>query len=151
GVSSSILNNCTVTGNSALGYQDLSYYAYGGGALSCALNNCIVYFNTAANDANVANCTLNFCCTMPPARGPGNISVDPQLASLSRLSAGSPCRRSGSAAYVSGTDIDGEKWANPPSIGCDEYHPGALTGPLSVSIVATFTNVSVGMPVSFVA
>ena len=81
----------------------------------------------------------------------GNISAEPQLADLSHLSAGSPCRGAGSAAYATGLDIDGETWANPPSIGCDEYHPGAVTGPLSVSIQAAYTNVAVGFAVNFTA
>jgi hypothetical protein len=95
---------------------------------------------------------LNHCCTTPmPTSGVGNITLDPQLASASHLSASSPCRGAGSAAYTTGTDIDGEAWATPPSIGCDEYHAGAVTGPLSVSIVATYTNVMAGFPVGFTA
>jgi parallel beta-helix repeat protein len=57
----------------------------------------------------------------------------------------------GSVAYATGTDIDGEAWSNPPSIGCDEYHPGAVTGPLTVSLVANFTNTTVAYPVSLTA
>jgi hypothetical protein len=44
-------------------------------------------------------------------------------------------------------DIDGEAWANPPSIGCDEYHAGAVTGPLTVAIKASYTNVAIGFGV----
>jgi hypothetical protein len=138
------LNNCTLTGNSA---DD------GGGAFSCTLNNCIVYFNSDTNGGNYdSSCTLNYCCTTPlPTYGVGNISADPQLASASHLSAESPCIGVGSAAYASGTDIDGEPWANPPSIGCEEYHAGAVTGPLTVSLTATFTNVATGFPVGLTA
>ena len=134
------LNNCTVTGNS------------GWGASSATLNNCIVYFNLGPNGGNYdASSTLNYCCTTPlPTNGVGNISADPQLASASHLSAESPCIGAGSAAYVSGTDIDGEAWANPPSIGCDEYHAGAVTGPLTVSL-ASLTNVAIGFPVGLTA
>jgi hypothetical protein len=86
-----------------------------------------------------------------PTNGVGNISADPQLASASHLSAESPCIGAGSATYASGTDIDGEAWAKPPSIGCDEYHAGAVTGPLAVSLTATLTNVSIGYPVGLTA
>jgi hypothetical protein len=95
---------------------------------------------------------LNYCCTTPmPTTGVGNISADPKLASASHLSAQSPCIGAGSATYVSGTDIDGEAWANPPSIGCDEYHAGGVTGPLTVSLTATLTNVIIGYPVGLTA
>ena len=36
-------------------------------------------------------------------------------------------------------------------MGCDEYHPGAVTGPLSVAITASFTSVAVGFPVNLTA
>ena len=139
------LNNCTLTGNSAS--DD------GGGAYSCSLNNCIVYFNSDPNRGNYdLSCTLNYCCATPmPTNGVGNISADPQLASATYLSAQSPCIGAGSATYASGTDIDGDAWANPPSIGCDEYHAGAVTGPLTVSLTATYTNVATGFPVGLTA
>ena len=52
---------------------------------------------------------------------------------------------------LNGTDIDGEPWASPPSIGCDEYHVGAVTGPLNVGIVASLTNVAMGFTVQLTA
>jgi hypothetical protein len=149
----STLNNCALTGNSGGGawYSTLNNCALtdnsGGGAWYNTLNNCIVYFNAGGN---YLGCTLNYCCTTPlPAGGIGNISADPQLASVSHLSAASPCRGAGSAAYSAGTDIDGEAWLNPPSIGCDEYHADAFAGPLSAAITASSTNVTVGFTVAF--
>jgi hypothetical protein len=145
GALGSTLNNCTLTGNSA---------KYRGGASSCTLNNCIVYFNTdAMGEANYSSWdALNYCCTTPlPVTGEGNTSVDPQLGSAWRLSIASPCRRAGKAAYATGTDIDGEAWDIPPSIGCDEYYAGSATGPLSVGLVAAFTNVATGYPVDLTA
>src|SRR5437899_1457634 len=139
GAAGGTLNNCTLTGNSA--------FAEGGGAYNANLNNCIVYYNTAGfGDANYHTSTLNYFCTTPlPTSGAGNLGAEPQLASASHLSAGSPCRGAGSHLYSSGVDIDGEPWANPPSIGCDEYYPGAITGPLSVAIEASYTNAAAGI------
>jgi PKD domain-containing protein len=138
------LSNCTLTANSADG---------GGGASGGSLNNCILYFNTAVSGANYDSyCTLSYCCTTPlPPFGLGNLSADPQLASDSHLSAASPCRGAGSADYTSGTDVDGEPWADPPSIGCDEYHPGAVTGTPRVSLNAAYTNAAVGFPIQCTA
>ena len=152
GANGGTLYNCTLTGNSAL-TDEYGNPGYGGGAAGGTLYNCIVYFNTASGGANYdSSSILNYCCTTPlPAGGSGNIAFDPQLASASHLSAESPCRGAGNAAYATGTDIDGEPWGNPPSIGCDEYHPGAVTGPLTVSLLANYTNVSAGYPVSLTA
>jgi hypothetical protein len=145
GAADSTLNNCALTGNTAWD---------GGGANSCMLNNCILYYNNSTGiDANYdPSSTLNYCCSTPlPGRGVGNISADPQLADLEHLSASSPCIGAGSAAYASGTDIDGQPWANPPSIGCDEFYAGAINGPLSVAILADYTNVATGFVVNFTA
>jgi hypothetical protein len=141
GARGSTLNNCTLTGNSGRFSVPAT-----GGAAECRLNNCIVYFNKPSNYDT--NCTLNYCCTTPPpTNSVGNISLDPQLANSWHVSAGSPCRGAGSAAYASGMDIDGEPWGAPPSIGCDEYQAGALTGPLQVGITASWTNVPLGFAV----
>jgi hypothetical protein len=50
-----------------------------------------------------------------------------------------------------GTDIDGESWTNPPSIGCDEFYAGAATNPLSVSIQAAYTNLMPSFTANFTA
>jgi hypothetical protein len=155
GAASCTLNNCTLTGNSGYGALSclltnctLTGNTYG--AFDCALANCITYFNSGGNYDSSS--TLSYCCTTPlPTNGVGNISSDPELASASHLSIFSPCIGRGNYATVSGTDIDGEPWANPPSIGCDEYHAGAVTGPLSAAISVSFTNVAVGYAVALTA
>lgn len=138
---SATLYNCTLTGNSA---------RYTGGAYGSTLNNCIVCFNQASYEANYSRSTLNYCCTTPaPTNGSGNITAEPCLTDF-HLYPHSPCRRAGSAAYASGADLDGETWLSPPSIGCDEYHAGAVIGPLAVDSQASASNASVGWPVEFV-
>jgi hypothetical protein len=140
------LVNCTITGNHA---------SIGGGVASCALTNCIVYYNTYFSNVfglgpmGVSNyfsigASFDHCCTTPLPYGTGNITNGPVLASVSHISLDSPCVGAGNAAVTRGTDIDGEPWANPPSIGCDELYPGNAIGDLSVSISTVFTNLAPG-------
>lgn len=144
GARSCALQNCTIIGNSA--------YSFGGGTSQGSQTNCIVFYNAAPQACNYSGINLDHCCTTPlPPSGAGNITADPQLASLSHLSATSPCRGAGTTAGVFGVDIDGENWAAAPSIGCDEYNPGFVTGALSASIQTTATNVAVGFTVAFTA
>ena len=146
GADSSTLVQCTLTGNVA--------GSDGGGANSSTLTNCIIFNNSAPvqRDYNYSGCTLNHCCTTPlPVSDTNSISADPQLTDAVHISAGSPCIGAGISGVAIGTDIDGETWAEPPSIGCDEYHSAAAAGPLSVSVQAQYTNVAVGFAVPFTA
>jgi hypothetical protein len=140
GADSSTLNNCTLTGNSS---------DNGGGANSCTLNNCIVYYNSSSNGPNYSGGALNYCCTQPsPGSGDGNTTAGPELTDSAHISTSSPCREAGSTNYVSGVDIDGQPWLNPPSIGCDEFYSGTVTGALSVSAQLAYTNVAAGFMVN---
>ena len=139
GACTGTLNNCTVTGNDAV---------MGGGTKSCEARNCIVFYNTAGSGANDSESSLNYCCTTPvPVGGANNIAAEPQFVDGFHLAASSPCRGAGSPALVAGTDIDGESWEALPSIGCDEYHPGAGASALRVAIQASCTNAALGWTV----
>ncbi len=138
--------NCTLTGNS------VSYD--GGGAYLGKLYNCIVYYNTAGRGGDNYRYTRMEanCCTTPlPASGTGNITNEPALTSAGRLSAQSPCRGAGRSAYARGVDLDGEAWLSPPSIGCDEYVAGAVTGAVSVAISPPSNKAAVGFQVQMQA
>jgi hypothetical protein len=142
GAALSTLNNCTLTANTATNS--------GGGVFSCNLSNCIIYYNFAPASTNFTNCTMNFCCTSPqPTGGYGNLALEPKLASLSHLSVDSPCRTAGNSAFATGTDIDGQPWLNPPSVGCDELISDSVTGLISLTIKASYENVASGFPIQF--
>ena len=141
GAYNSSLNNCTLTGNSSHN---------GGGTYNSELYNCIVYFNHAVVGPNYQSSYLQYCCTKPLPVGPGNIDDDPRLADFRHLSANSPCGGAGTNAFANGTDIDGEAWLDPPSIGCDEFVSSSATGSLFVSIQAETTNVASGTKIDFV-
>ncbi len=121
--SSGTLVNCTVTGNTSSGYSS----GYGSAVYGASLTNCLVWGNlhrTTNPNTNYANCSLSYCNSVPLPTGEGNLSIDPQLlADGVHALETSPCRGAGTNEEVSGTDIDGQPWENPPSIGCDEWHP----------------------------
>jgi len=140
----SFLYNCTVVNNSA------SFL--GGGTFDSHQYNSILCYNTAAVNPNYFHGTLDYCCTTPlPSSGVGNLQQDPQLADWCHLTGDSPCRGAGSAYYACDADIDGEGWANLPSIGCDEFAPDWASGALSVTFQALYTNLVVGFECPFAA
>jgi len=141
------LNNCTLAGNSA---------GISGGGISSegmvVLNNCIVYYNKAPKSPNYSSGIFNFSCTTPlPDQGTNNISVHPELASLSHLSTNSPCLFTGSTNYSNGVDFDGEPWQTTPAMGCDEMWMGNAIGLLDVKVTANQTNVTTGYAITFSA
>ncbi|HWQ92603.1 MAG TPA: immunoglobulin domain-containing protein, partial [Clostridia bacterium] len=110
GAAGGFLTNCTVTANSA---------SYGSGTLGAYHYNCIVYGNTVSA-VDFANGFFWYSCTPLPAPGTGNFTANPQLRSDNvHLALTSPCRGAGSLVTGS-SDLDGQPWASPPSVGCDE-------------------------------
>ncbi|MBE0541357.1 MAG: PKD domain-containing protein [Verrucomicrobia bacterium] len=134
GVNNARLVNCTLLGNTA----GLS----GGGAASSAMTNCIAFFNTASAFPNVYVTVLYYSCTTPLASGPGNIADDPEFVDGFHLAPSSPCRGTGNALVATGTDLEGEPWANPPSMGCDEVWESGMVGPLAVGLTAGYSEVA---------
>jgi hypothetical protein len=144
----SVLNNCTVVNN----YATLS----GAGTYNGSTRNSIVVdnyyypFETVNNYGGVLPAQYTYCCTTPGSlSGTGNFYADPQFLDWFHIATTSPCRGAGSALYASGTDLDGESWATPPSIGCDEVIVANLVGPLSVNILPTQTNLLVNRYAGF--
>jgi len=109
------LLNCTVVENIG------GFYA---GVVGASLTNCIIWNNRVSGvTSNVFDCTGIYNCTDVLLPGAGNITADPEILSDSaHLSETSPCRGSGLASAMVGTDIDGEPW-NEATIGCDAWHP----------------------------
>jgi Immunoglobulin I-set domain/PKD domain len=132
GANQGTLVNCTVTGNRN---TSTIYSSYSGGVAFAFLSNCIVYgnFNPGSGPINYnVNCIFNYSDTDPLSSGVGNVDVDPQLlADGVHVAATSPCIGAGTASVVSSTDIDGQPWKNPPSMGCDEWQPApVISAPL---------------------
>jgi hypothetical protein len=158
------LNNCTVVNN----YCETSYPVPGsgpggGGTYDCAVRNSIVMHNfwgwpypMGINNYGYGYVSssprYSYSLTYPTVSGTGNLDAtnSAQFLDLFHIATTSPCRGAGSALYTSGTDWDGEPWANPPSMGCDEAVVSNLVGPLSVTI-STYsrTNVLVNRSASF--
>jgi hypothetical protein len=155
------LNNCTVLNNYCeWPYPVMGSGPGGGGTYDCVVRNSVVVNNywvwpypMGINNYGYGFVSFapmySYSCTYPLPSGTGNIngnSASPQFLDLFHISTTSPCRGAGSALYAGGTDLDGEPWANPPSMGCDEVVVANLIGPLSVVLIASQTNLLVTPP-----
>jgi hypothetical protein len=139
--------NCTVTGN-------LAPYGAGGGEYSSVGWNSIVFYNYATevyhqtdyNDWDSFSRFSFFSSWTPSDLDPSfNSKPSPQITFDGvHISATSPCRGAGNPLYASGTDIDGEPWANPPSMGCDEYNPADFTGPIFPGAITAYNALTHG-------
>ena len=145
------LNNCTAINN-----YTTTVFPRGAGTFDCIAKNSIVInnYDNYLVPVNIDNYSFDTAgevpwyssCTSPTKSGTGNINVSPQFLDLFHIASTSPCRGAGSALYTSETDLDGELWANPPSMGCDEVIVSNLVGPLSVNLLASQTNLLVSRP-----
>ena len=139
GVCWNTIENCTIVHNTA---------PTGGGVSYATVEDSIVYFNISAFHANYdENSTFEYSCTTPDPGGYANMTDDPALVDAGHLSASSPCI--GKGLYGIGTDLDGDSWTDPISIGCDQYAADGATGPLAVTVQASLTNAAVGFAFDF--
>ena len=141
GAYQSTINNCTISENYAI--------KNGGGIYGSTANNCIIWYNSAPQNPNFYGATISYSCSSPLPDGEGNFDSNPILLSSSHISLSSPCIGKGTNFYATGTDIDGELWKDPPSVGCDEIYTNDLTGDLLVDIYAEYTSAVVGAELEF--
>jgi hypothetical protein len=122
----SALLNCTVTGNSTtFGFGAVDYDFLG----SRVVRNSIVVNNSMGRNYS-SGVSFSYSCTSPLPPGAGNINADPLLLDGLHLGASSACRAAGNPAFALGTDLDGEPWGDPPSIGCEEALDTSYVGPI---------------------
>ncbi len=146
GVWSGVLRNNTVLDNEA--------GTSGGGIYGGDVANCIVYGNQADIGPGTYGAVVAYSCVVPAASGTGNLAQEPGFAGTRnwRLTAGSPCIDAGNWALATGDfDLDGEPriWGDGVDMGCDEFYPPGLGGPLAVEIASSADRAVVGTPISF--
>ncbi len=125
-----------------------------GGTYGGTIANSIIFYNQADTYSNSLPGSMSYSCVSPLVTGMGNISSPPALAGTNnyRLVPGSPCIDSGSFEFAAGDyDLDGDPriWGAGVDMGCDEFYPPGLGGPLSVIVEADTDRAVVGTPVSF--
>jgi hypothetical protein len=130
--------HCTIVSNTASAWRVA-------GAEFVRLFNSIVYYNSALDDPvygkrfeNIGgSSSYSHVCSPFAVPGSSYVLTDPpQLIDIARLAATSPCIGAGAPLGNTGfNDIDGESWPAQPSIGCDEFVPSGLVGPLSVTVL----------------
>jgi hypothetical protein len=75
------------------------------------------------------------CAPQPISPGKVVVNSDPQLLDLWHILPNSPCIGMGTnIGKIGFRDIDGQPWASPPAIGCDEVTGGIPAGDLALSV-----------------
>jgi len=119
GLYSGIANNCSFSQNSA---ED-----DGGGMYTGVANNCILWNNTATHvGGNLYSTITHYTCAPDGIIHGVNgcITNNPLFVSSTdlHLQRNSPCIAMGSINYAPKLDVDGDKWKDPPAMGCDELY-----------------------------
>ncbi len=126
----------------------------GGGASGGQIRNCVLFYNHATENKNINGGSVTYSCSTPWVSGLGNISSPPGLSGFRnwRLVPGSPCIDAGNFSFAEDDyDLEGDPriWGGGVDMGCDEFYPPALGGPLSVEVNASADRAVVGTPISF--
>lgn len=121
-IQAATVNDCTVVSNSRPGLS------------GCKATNSICYFNSGAN---YSGGVFSYCCVTPAAAGTGNFTNAPQFFSDGiHPSIGSPCVAAGTTT-VTGVDLFGNAWGNPPTVGCAELPDSPLVSTPQVQLLST--------------
>ena len=129
-VASVVMNSCTVVSNAGWGVS-------GGGILSAT--NCIIYYNVNAPLIG----TFAYSCAQRTLSGVGNFTNLPQFFGDGiHLLTTSPCIGAGTN-LVSGTDIFGQTWSNPPTIGCVQWQGNPLVTKPVIQLATNFVGFTV--------
>jgi hypothetical protein len=114
------------------------------------IHNSILYYNQAPVSTNLStgSGSHNY---VPPVSG---VHAPPGLAGIRnwRLLPGSPCIDAGSLALAEGDfDLEGSPriWGEGVDIGCSEFYPPGLGGPLAVWLEASATRAVAGFQIDF--
>ena len=126
------LKNCSVVSNNAYGVVNPP-----------AMTNCLIYYNKPQNYTFIRS-AFSHCCTTPALTGTGNFTTAPSLfVDGVHLTTGSPCI--GAGVYIGGeTDIFGNTYLNPPSVGCAEWTSTSLVTTPQLKLTSNPIGFSIG-------
>ncbi len=117
-----------------------------GGCYGGRLYNSIIYYNQATTAPNTENVIAEHCCA--PNLDGIHIALAPRLLDPAHIALDSPCIAAGNPLYSAGADIDGEHWANPPCLGCDQVTDAPKTGDLVLAISLDYNQAAPGFTLS---
>ncbi len=129
-VANVVMNSCTVVSNAGWGVSIVGLLA---------ATNCIFYYNADAPFIG----TFAYSCAQRTLSGVGNFTNLPQLFGDGiHLFSTSPCIGAGTN-LVSGTDIFGQTWSNPPTIGCVQWQGNPLVTKPVIQLATNFVGFTV--------